>query len=342
MDRFEKFRRQLGSQDVGRPAGDPLASVRVAALNATVPANTTAPVISGVGYTGQTLTAVAGAWTGGTPTGQWYADGNAIADETGLTYDVTSDRDGSEFEYVETVGSVTAISNAIHHWVPTDNAKTLAWWDASDTSTIQRIGSNVSTWADKSSGGRDLVQTVSANQPLFDASNTVLNGSPAIVFNEASIFDTIPAFSRGHVFTLMAYKTGVEVQFSNYTMITGTPGGAFDSPRVMTAINSDTFFSTGVPDAIRFDGQSQPVTASLLPMSGNIMSLEITKDTALGVLASASTPDRGWVGPVSNVVFTASLTAAEIELYEGWMQYKIPGVSLPAGHTYTNSPPLVT
>ena len=61
---------------------------------ATVPANTTAPLISGTPQVGQTLTVTTGTWTGGTEdptlTYQWTRNGVDIAGATGSTYVATA------------------------------------------------------------------------------------------------------------------------------------------------------------------------------------------------------------------------------------------------------------
>lgn len=76
--------------------------------------NTTPPSIAGVLTNGSTLTCTPGIWTGGTPTRQWYRDGVAISGATGLTYTyVAATDDGCYLTVVETVGAVTATSNAL-------------------------------------------------------------------------------------------------------------------------------------------------------------------------------------------------------------------------------------
>lgn len=59
--------------------------------------------VSGIGYTGQTLTATPGVWSAGTVvTGQWLSNGIPIAGATELTYVVAAEFDDSTFIYEET------------------------------------------------------------------------------------------------------------------------------------------------------------------------------------------------------------------------------------------------
>ena len=65
-------------------------------------------------------------------------------------------------------------------WTPAHLAP-VGWYDASDTSTITRIGGGVSQWADNSGNGHHLSQGMPAERPpLADAA---INGLPAIDFD---------------------------------------------------------------------------------------------------------------------------------------------------------------
>jgi hypothetical protein len=90
------------------------------AIAGLAPTNDTAPSISGSTGLGDTLTRVAGSWSG-TPTpsisGQWRRDGVAIAGETGATYTIALADSGAVIDYLETAtnseGTATADSNDI-------------------------------------------------------------------------------------------------------------------------------------------------------------------------------------------------------------------------------------
>lgn len=95
-------------------------SINASGSVGTIPANTSAPVISGATPAGSTLTAAPGTWIG-TPTptisGQWYADGYAISGQTGATYVTVTGDVGKAIAYLEsassTAGTAIALSNAI-------------------------------------------------------------------------------------------------------------------------------------------------------------------------------------------------------------------------------------
>jgi hypothetical protein len=156
------------------------------------PINSVAPVLTGIGYTGQTMSVTDGTWTGTAPisyTYQWYSGATPISGETSNTYTVTRAYEGTAI-YCEVTGtnvggSSSANSNTIHNWVPSDDANLWAWWDASDSTTITTdVG--VSQWDDKGSNGFDAVQATAINQPA--TGTTDINGLNTIYADDVASF----------------------------------------------------------------------------------------------------------------------------------------------------------
>ena len=84
------------------------------------PVNLTAPVVSGTGVVGQTLTTTNGTWSGTLPftyTYQWQRNGSPISGATSSTYVLVSADAGANVSCVVTAtnskGSASASSNAI-------------------------------------------------------------------------------------------------------------------------------------------------------------------------------------------------------------------------------------
>jgi hypothetical protein len=84
------------------------------------PVNTIAPVVSGTGVVGQTLTTTNGTWSGTLPftyTYQWQRNGSPISGATSQTYVLVSADAGTNVRCVVTatnsVGTASASSNAI-------------------------------------------------------------------------------------------------------------------------------------------------------------------------------------------------------------------------------------
>ncbi|OVE74889.1 hypothetical protein BVX97_06085, partial [bacterium E08(2017)] len=62
-----------------------------------------------------------------------------------------------------------------------DDLPVLAWYDASDVSTLQFDGSGLQTWLDKSGHGHDLIQSEAGKRPLMAAAE--MNGLKRIAFD---------------------------------------------------------------------------------------------------------------------------------------------------------------
>ena len=84
------------------------------------PVNTVAPVVSGSGVVGQTLTTTNGTWSGTLPftyTYQWQRNGSPISGATSQTYVLVSADAGTNVRCVVTatnaIGTASANSNAI-------------------------------------------------------------------------------------------------------------------------------------------------------------------------------------------------------------------------------------
>jgi hypothetical protein len=67
----------------------------------------------------------------------------------------------------------------IRDFDPRSLAGCVAWWDASDSTTITLNGGNVSEWRDKSANRFHLTQSTAANQPQYSAT---INGRNAITY----------------------------------------------------------------------------------------------------------------------------------------------------------------
>ncbi len=162
------------------------------------PVNITPASISGVGYNGQTLTAIPGSWDSGTVTGQWFSNGSPISGETGLTYDVNSNTEGTNLLYRETADNGNGItnqdSNTIHNWIPTDSvASNISWWDFSDSNQVSLSGSAITQIDDKGGLSEALTQGTNGNRPSLQTG--VQNGLDVARFNRTSPSDYLQGSS---------------------------------------------------------------------------------------------------------------------------------------------------
>lgn len=210
------------------------------------------PEISGVGYTGQTLTAKQGFWLNATTiTGQWYADGVAISGETGTTYTVSSANDGAAFTYVETSGAVTATSNEIHNFTFAD-LTTEVWYDMSDTDDITTIVNAVTRIEDKSGNDNFADQTNASFRPATNGAT--INGLNCVEFNLDFLnFDT--------------KATGIKAVFAVIDNASGSAGSAN-----VTTIVGETDLASNSCDYIFVRNGLSDYTISIdgnIPRTGN-------------------------------------------------------------------------
>ncbi len=202
------------------------------AVVAGLPVNTVAPVIAitaGSGYVGSTYTRTAGTWSSGVATGQWRADGVAIAGETGATYTMTLAREGQAITYRETNNGATADSNAIEMWVLSDLPAGSIALDLRQGVTLN--GADVAR-IDAILGGVNAAQATGANQPLFEAAGFGA-GYPS-VYADASATDRL-TLSAGSYAQLNRGETNNNLQWALGTTI-ATPNASF--PKNVTKLFS--------------------------------------------------------------------------------------------------------
>jgi len=331
------------------------------------PVNTVPPVVTGVGYVGQTMSTTNGTWTGGVDSYsyQWQANEVNILGATSSTYDVTIDKEGASIRCVVTAinaaGSTPANSNAVHNWTPLDDDTSLEFLhDPSYGDSLTKVGDRVSQIADRSTNGFDLTQSVSAERPRT-GSDTIggLNclGSPdAERWMRTTAAVAMP--SSGDLATFIVFEN------------TGPPAGNTASI-VSQSGTEDYQYQADSPSD--FDGKTQggvceSFTLSGSPHNGPSVHGVILDWTGAGTVAvnvdgtergsesyttKLSSPNvlrlgrnRGETNGLTDAwgmhVGTSDVSSANVARYEGYLAWRY-GLedNLPVGHTYKSSPPTV-
>lgn len=228
-------------------------------LGAAAPVNIVAPVASGTGYVGYTLSVTTGTWRGrpepATFTYQWQrlTPSGVVNLGTASTHVVTLDDEGVPVRCVVTAtnpaGSSSANSNAIEQWVPTDAGTVDGWWDAYSPATIT-IATGISAWTSRGSKANgDLSQLTAAQQPAYGA--TAWDGSrPCATFDGSDdMVRTTTSGSFGQNVGGITIAGAVElaslgIDRAALSVSTDNPVLARASPRSGTA-GSGTFSTTG-------------------------------------------------------------------------------------------------
>ena len=269
-----------------------------------------------------------------------------IASVGTIALDTTSD----ELVYYKTGGWHFAKNDnlvvAAAPWTPAAISAAY-WWDSADAGTIADTAGAVSSWTDKNQGVA-IGQLTGVNQPVTNSQN--INGvnvidflgddyleGPVLAFSEFSrIIVTEPNSSSGG--NLLSNVNGVlDALFEENT-------GFMKLYQAGTSVViSTTPFTPGVPqlvgsttaangDCELFINGTSEGTANA-PLGGG------TQPIQLGVFYGATFMD----GQIGDVVLLPSVaTSDERQRTEGYLAHKFSiTTSLPAGHPYKSSPPLI-
>jgi len=326
------------------------------------PVNSVAPVVTGVGYNGQTMSTTNGTWTGDVDSYsyQWQANGIDIFGATSSTYTVTSTTEGTSITcqvIASNAGgsSDPANSNAIHNWIPSD-ATLRTWIDSSDTSTITATGDDVDQIDDKSENGYDFVSlgTPTTGTRSLNSLNVIdFNGGEGLestslqlpsngnfVVVHLAVIDSVNDFLQ----SLHSWQAADDYQFQASE---GDPTTEFDG-RVNTT-EATSFNLTGGPysgpvvTVVVFDYSANTISARMDGTdrgSVNDYNSPVSQTGAyFSIFANRSQSERP-NGAAADFVILDDVDSATIQKAEGYMAWKWDRVSqLDAGHTYKSAPP---
>jgi hypothetical protein len=333
----------------------------LAAMVSGPPVNTLAPsiaVTSGKGFVGSTYTATPGTWSGGTVTGQWLADGVAIPGQTASTYVMTLTNEGKVIKYRETNGAVTADSNTLELWMPTDLGAALKRWYDALSITGLNDGDAMASWADLSPVGSALTQATGSLKPFYKAAGR--NGKPSVLFD--GVDDIMNSSSNMYTGTADSFMFGLGYldtasQNTRSLMSTGVAANG-----QLREIGTDFFLNAQVGI---YGGDYAPASNgwSLVDkmMGWNHTGATHTHDVRInGNAATTNTPAQTtntntqglsvgsrifggapWSGHAQMLMaLTRLATVGEQQKIEGFAahRYNVAGL-LPSGHTYKAAPP---
>lgn len=352
------------------------------------PVNTAAPTLSGVGYAYQTLTSTTGTWTGVgsiTYTYQWYADCVLISGATSSTYDVDVECEGAEF-YCEVtatddVGSTTAKTNKIHHFVLDDIDSLDFWFDSIDDRYIVESGGNVGAVKNKRNKSEiDVEQGTGSLQPsltgtgqnqviTFDGIDNVLSTNAKYEPNPTghshswgATYNVTPDVTDStEVMTLRSPTSANPIK----AQLTVLASGALDEVRGAVRTDggggSNLFFGgtgnytgdTIVTANFEYNGAGSNATLNVRGKGAQIYNetKNPPSDTWTFPADSRFTIGANIAGLVSTIdgnirtcyVYAKSLSIAEREKVEGYLTWRAGLESiLDASHTYKSAPPAVT
>ena len=299
-------------------------------------------------YTVQFKTAASGSWT-------TFADGTSTA----TTATVTGLTAGTAYELrvaaVNAAGtsawSSVASSTTSTVWTPADLPGLALWLDADDASTLTVSSGAVAEWRDKSGNGRHAAQTTAVNRPDYTAA--ALNGRGAVVWPSVANARTLvtPAFATQDWWLAIRYADGVRSTWiASYQGLFGG-GGASESEigLIGASSGSATYGNGGFPTG-RINGGAElsnlhrvvlPMPTSIVHARRSAGALTPSVGWYLGMDRSLIGHNRGWSGPMGEIVATASSPSdADRQRLEGYLAHKWgTTASLPTDHPYKTARP---
>ena len=330
-----------------------------------VPSNSVAPVVSGIGYAGQTMNVTTGTWNANnsTITGytyQWQSNGSDISGATANSYLVTESEEGTSITCIVTAtngeGSTAATSNAIHSWIPLDSTGA-RYYDPTDTDSITDAAGVVSQIDDKGAGAEHLTQVTPGAEPT--TGTRTLGGFNLLDFDGGD-FLVKTSFTMSNDHSVVALMIIDSVNHSGCSA--WSFDGATNGDYAMQASNSTQYrhqYIDPTPLLIS-DGTDQTGSVHLFGVSRSTTSPGtvqvfvdgVETDTADGFLITdASGTFRIGVNAIGNrfvngamgiFVVLNSVDEDERQMAEGYICHKMGQTALlDSGHPYKTDAPTV-
>lgn len=231
-------------------------------------------------------------------------------------------------------------------WTPLELGTTLvAWWDASDSSTITTATGGVSQWDDKSGNGHHATQGTSGNRPAG-----VTDGIEFTSANTDHLLTDISASTYPRAFAAVINTTS-NTNSPQLFGVTGSGG---------LNVDTDTLkLGTGLAYVVQVAQSSGSIVAStdtvvvavatstsmLVSLRGTTTSAThsrtLTANRTVTIGASKGTVYQyGWNGTLREALVFDALTTADRQLVEGYLSWKWGReTTLPSGHPYRNIQP---
>jgi len=231
------------------------------------------------------------------------------------------------------IGTVAAVVGTIEDDdAPTFDPLTLspvAWWDASDASTITTSGGKIQTWADKSGNGLTLSE-VNVINPRPDYTTAAMNGLNAAEWpagdNGIALATASAAFAIQEMYVVLQYDGSA---FTNFDGILGAFNNTWyiSGNNVGTALQSGTFdgaFINGNNGTNRFSNVFTEIQSPCLLRVKNTTAYSSTTRVGFGMDRNLVSLGRGWSGYIGEMLVFDTLlpsgdrTDLETYLMDKW------------------------
>lgn len=210
---------------IGNGAASAAKSATSGAVVIAAPTNTTAPSITGTATVGETLTAVAGTWTGSpTVTRQWLRGGTEISGATGTTYLLVAADEGATITVQETATNAGGSADATSAGVGPVAAATVPSLSIEITPASITAGDTVTITGTVTNGSASDYTSISA---------TI--GSTAQTLSGTGLTRTFVASEAGTLSVMGAVSIGSTTYSASTTASVGAGGGLAPLPGYLDA-----------------------------------------------------------------------------------------------------------
>ena len=221
-----------------------------------------------------------------------------------------------------TTGQIWPLDNYFYDYVPPTpppfnplSLSPVAWWDASDASTVTAVSGDVSAWTDKSGNGWNLSQTTSGYRPFYATAS--INGLNTIEWpstnNPNHLHSAAGAFSTNEIYVVVVFSG---TNFDNYEGI--ICGYANDSGANIWLIGGtggvDSLFGSARPAYLNGDNSTErqanvfpDIQSTCLIRYSSAFGPYSTNDgVVIGLDRNQTGFNRGWNGRICEVIAFAS------------------------------------
>lgn len=240
-------------------------------------------------------------------------------------------------------------------WTP-EHIETVAWYDASDASTVLTTGSAVTNLLDKSGNGHNLTQTTATARPAT-GSNTV-NGLNVLTADGGDLLNVtgLSISATSNIYMVVVGRRTTKVSYARIAEA-GLPSSKVFN--ILQSVDTQDYLyanATGMPFPGNTGATTDPIlfTVSLTQTElmnrkngGSALSNTGTLGAALtiddiGVFGRADgTAGARWIGDIGECILLADADEATIQKIEGYLAWKwgLQG-SLPWDHPYVGAAPV--
>lgn len=240
-------------------------------------------------------------------------------------------------------------SESAEAFTPAD-LTTLFWFDANDPATLTLSGSEVTTWADKSTNSTNLTRIGSENGP--DNTGT-LNSKTTLAFNLEGLEFAAEKTNVRSLF-IVFNNAGGQTGNADLTLLFGGTGflsrTTINEPAtydIYTAINGTNNYQFGLngADLITInDNESKDLGRTYLENKGPNLwyyQFQADSDCQLKYLSGYATT-RGKLDVAEFIAFSTELSESDKQKVEGYLAHKWALTDqLPSGHPYKTTAPTV-